>query len=121
MKPALVLLSLLLPAAGADSPPLAIRNARVVTVSGPVLSKGTVLVRDGLIAAVGASVDIPKDAWIIEGEGLTVYPGLIDALSNWGIPDAAPAATTATPRAAAQARRPSQRSSSGARGTKTRP
>ncbi len=102
MRYALILLSLLLPAAGADPPPLAIRNARVVTVGGPVLNKGTVLVRDGLIAAVGASVDIPKDAWIIEGEGLTVYPGLIDALSNWGIPDAAPAATTATPRAAAQ-------------------
>jgi hypothetical protein len=74
---------------------LAIRNARVVTVSGPVIEKGTVLVRDGLIEAVGTNVAIPPDAWIIEGERLTVYPGLIDALSTAGMPDAAPATGSA--------------------------
>jgi len=111
MKHAMLLLSLVLPAAGADPPPLAIRNARVVTVSGPVLKKATVVVKDGLIAAVGENIDVPKDAWVIEGEGLTVYPGLIDALSNWGIPEAAalapaPAAsgrTSTTPRPAPSA------------------
>ena len=35
---------------------------------------------------------VPADAWVIEGEGLTVYPGLIDALSTVGMPGAAPAA-----------------------------
>ncbi len=63
---------------------LAIRNARVVTVSGAVLSKATVLIRDGLIEAVGADVAVPADSWLIEGEGLTVYPGLVDALSTLG-------------------------------------
>ncbi len=63
---------------------LAIRNARVVTVSGGVLPKATVLIRDGLIEGVGAELTIPADAWVIEGEGLTVYPGLIDALSTMG-------------------------------------
>ncbi len=69
----------------------AIRGARIVTVSGPVIEKGTVLVRDGLIEDVGATVQIPPEAWTIEAEGLIVYPGLIDALSTLGIPQAAPA------------------------------
>lgn len=42
------------------------------------------LIRDGLIEAVGANVTIPSEAWVMDGEGLTVYPGLIDAMSNWG-------------------------------------
>jgi imidazolonepropionase-like amidohydrolase len=105
MKHALLLLSLILPAAGADSPPLAIRNARVVPVSGPILKKATVVVRNGLIAAVGENIDVPKDAWVVEGEGLTVYPGLIDALSNWGIPEAAaPVGASAAGRSAAPVR-----------------
>jgi hypothetical protein len=45
-----------------------------------------VVVRDGLIEAVGAGVAIPPDAWVIEGAGLTVYPGFTDAWSTWGIP-----------------------------------
>ncbi len=74
---------------------IAIRNARVVTVSGPTLDKATVVVRDGLIQDVGQNVSVPADAWIIEGEGLTVYPGLIDALGTIGIAEATPATTTA--------------------------
>jgi imidazolonepropionase-like amidohydrolase len=74
--------------AQAEVPPvLAIKDARVVTVSGPILDKGTVVIRRGLIEAVGANVSIPPDAWVIEGAGLTVYPGLIDGLSTWGITD----------------------------------
>src|ERR1039457_7174942 len=74
-------------------PAVAIHNAKIVTVSGPVLSKGTVVVRNGLIEAVGENVAVPPDAMLVEGEGLTVYPGLIDALSTWGQPGGAPAAT----------------------------
>jgi len=74
---------------------VAIRNARVVTVSGPTLDKGTVVIRDGLIEAVGANVPVPAGAWEIDGSGLTVYPGLIDAVSTLGIPQAA-AVTTVT-------------------------
>ncbi len=73
-------------------PAVAIRNAKIVTVSGPVINKGTVVVRNGLIEAVGENVAVPADAMLVEGEGLTVYPGLIDALSTWGQPGAAPAA-----------------------------
>jgi hypothetical protein len=77
--------------------PIALRGARVVTVSGPVLEKGTVLLRNGLIEAVGENVDLPKDAWVVDAQGVTVYPGLIDALSTVGLPET-PAQPT-TPRA----------------------
>jgi hypothetical protein len=88
--------------------PIALRGARVVTVSGPVLEKGTVLLRNGLIEAVGENVDLPKDAWVIDGQGVTVYPGLIDALSTVGLPETSAQPTTpraeapATPRFGAQ-------------------
>ena len=69
---------------------VAIRNARIVTVTGPVIAKGTIVLRNGLIAEVGENVSVPADAWVVEGEGLTVYPGLIDGLSTLGM-DASPA------------------------------
>jgi hypothetical protein len=86
--------------------PLAIHNARIVPVNGPAIAKGTIVVRNGLIESVGADVNVPADAWVLEGEGLTVYPGLIDGLSTIGLPDQAPppparpGAPAATPPAA---------------------
>jgi hypothetical protein len=71
---------------------VAIHNAKIVTVSGPVIAKGTIVVRNGLIEAVGENVQVPADAWVVDGEGMTVYPGLIDGLSTVGIAGAAPAA-----------------------------
>ncbi|MGB8510091.1 MAG: hypothetical protein WCD76_17055, partial [Pyrinomonadaceae bacterium] len=53
----------------------AITNARIVTVSGPVIERGTIVFRNGLIVAVGESVKAPPDARTIDGAGLTVYPG----------------------------------------------
>src|SRR6185436_16468783 len=73
----------------------AITNARIVTVSGAVIEKGTVVIRDGLIAAVGANATVPADARVIDGSGLTVYPGLIDANTSLGIPEPAPTASPA--------------------------
>lgn len=63
----------------------AITNARIVTVSGAVVERGTIVVRDGLIQAVGANVAVPADARVIDGSGLTVYPGFFDAATNLGI------------------------------------
>ena len=71
---------------------LAITNARIVTVSGAAIERGTVVVRDGLIEAVGANLKAPADARIYDGSGLTVYPGLIDANTNLGLPATAPVA-----------------------------
>ncbi len=76
-------------------PAVAIHNAKIVTVSGSVINKGTVVVRNGLIDAVGENVAVPPDAMLVEGEGLTVYPGLIDSLSNWGQAGGASAAAAA--------------------------
>ncbi len=63
----------------------AIQNARIVPVAGPVIEKGTIVIANGLIQAVGKNVKVPPEAWVIDGEGLTVYPGLIDALSTVGL------------------------------------
>ena len=63
----------------------AIKNARIVPVSGAVIESGTVVIAKGLIQAVGTSVTIPPEAWVIDGKGLTVYPGLIDAGTNIGL------------------------------------
>ena len=76
-------------AAQTPSPPphFAIQNARIVTGAGETISSGTIVIEDGLITAVGRNVTIPAEAWVIDGEGLTVYPGLIDALTNVGLPE----------------------------------
>ena len=63
----------------------AIRNARIVTVSGPDIENGTVVIRDGKIEAVGANVSVPTGAQTIDGSGLSVYPGMIDAGTNMGL------------------------------------
>ncbi|HEX4164565.1 MAG TPA: amidohydrolase, partial [Bryobacteraceae bacterium] len=80
---------------------IAIKDAHVVPVSGQDMPKATVLLRHGLIEDVGANVSIPPDAWVIDGTGLTVYPGFIDALSTWGIPPPPVAAGVAARAAAA--------------------
>lgn len=64
---------------------IAIRNARIVTVSGPDIENGTVVIRDGKIEAVGAAVNVPAGAQTIDGSGLSVYPGMIDAGTNMGL------------------------------------
>ena len=63
----------------------AITNARVVTVSGAVIENGTVVIQDGKITAVGAAANIPAGAERIDGKGLSVYPGMIDAGTNLGL------------------------------------
>jgi imidazolonepropionase-like amidohydrolase len=69
----------------ADVPQYAIRGARIVTAAGPPIANGTVLIRNGLIDAVGADVTVPPSAVVIEGSGLTVYPGLIDMGNGTGL------------------------------------
>lgn len=63
----------------------AISNARIVTGTGADIERGNVIVRDGLIFAVGANLQIPVDLRVIDGSGLTVYPGFFDAASSAGI------------------------------------
>ena len=66
-------------AARADAPNVyAIKGARLVTAAGAPIATGTIVIRNGVIDAVGADAAAPADAMVIEGTGLTVYPGLID-------------------------------------------
>jgi imidazolonepropionase-like amidohydrolase len=73
------------PPAGGPPRYYAITNARIVPVTGAIIPSGTVVVARGLIQSVGESATIPPEAWVIDGKGLTVYPGLIDAGSSVGL------------------------------------
>ena len=68
----------------------ALTNARIQTVSRGVIERGTVVIRNGLIEAVGASVAVPPDARVLDLTGRTVTPGILDLTSSLGLP-AAPA------------------------------
>jgi imidazolonepropionase-like amidohydrolase len=76
-------------AAPPDPPdPLAVHaltGARIVVAPGRVIDSGTVVIRDGVIEAVGADVAPPADARVWDLEGLTVYPGLVEpyAVRSW--------------------------------------
>jgi len=64
---------------------LAITNARIIPVTQPPIERGTVLMRDGRIVAVGSSVTIPPGAQVIDGSGAEVYPGWINARATLGL------------------------------------
>jgi imidazolonepropionase-like amidohydrolase len=62
-----------------------IRNAHIVTMSGAEIENGTVVISDGKIAAVGATVNAPSGAQQIDGQGLSIYPGMMDAGTSMGL------------------------------------
>ena len=63
----------------------AITNARIVTVSGPTIENGSVVIRDGKIAEVGPNISVPASAQVIDAKGLWVYPGMFDAGTALGL------------------------------------
>ncbi len=67
----------------------ALTNARVVVAPGRAIEGATVVIRNGRIAAVGAQVQVPTGAVVMDLAGRTVYPGLIDAASTVGVPSVA--------------------------------
>jgi imidazolonepropionase-like amidohydrolase len=64
---------------------VAITNARLLTAAGPVIERGTVVIRDGRIAAVGADAVVPPGARVIDGAGKTVTPGFIESATQIGV------------------------------------
>ena len=64
----------------------ALTNVRIETVTKGTIEKGTIVIRDGLIEAVGANVNPPGDARVVDLTGRTVYPGFIDLTSSMGLP-----------------------------------
>jgi len=73
--------------ASAQSQPAvyAITHARIFTLNGAPIDDGTIVLRDGKIAAVGSSVDVPSGAKVIDAKGLQVYPGLFDSVTQMGL------------------------------------
>ena len=72
--------------AHAQSGTWALTNARIETITKGTIEKGTIVIRDGLIEAVGANVTPPGDARVVDLTGRTVYPGFIDLTSSMGLP-----------------------------------
>ena len=83
MKPFWTLLLLLAPSPREDGA-VAIKGARIITVSGEEIEGGTVLIRGGRIEAVGKTLEIPWDARVIDGAKRVVMPGLIEAHTSRG-------------------------------------
>ncbi|MDE2850239.1 MAG: amidohydrolase family protein [Acidobacteriota bacterium] len=79
-----VLVALPLVAGPPPEPPpfYAIEGVRVEVGDGTVLERATVVIENGTITVVAEDAAIPAHAWVIDGEGLTVYPGLIDAMGS---------------------------------------
>lgn len=71
--------------ASAQDRPLAVRGGELHTVAQGVIANGTVVVRDGKIAAVGRDITVPQDARVIDARGLIVTPGIIDARARFGL------------------------------------
>ena len=66
-------------------PTTAIINATLLTAAGPLLERGSILMSQGRIAAIGKAIDIPPDAHVVDATGKWVTPGIIDAHSHLGV------------------------------------
>jgi imidazolonepropionase-like amidohydrolase len=77
-------------ALGAADEAYALVGARILPVSGPAVESGTLVMRGGVIEAVGAGIAVPAGVRVIEARGLTLTPGLIDGFGGVGLPAAAP-------------------------------
>tara|TARA_Y100000590_G_C15672188_1_gene996664 strand:- start:116 stop:1378 length:1263 start_codon:yes stop_codon:yes gene_type:complete len=65
--------------------PIALKGGKVITIADRVIDNGTILIDDGKIKAVGKNIKVPKDAEIVDISGKIVMPGLIDAMTYYGI------------------------------------
>ena len=72
----------------------AIRHATIYPVTSAPIADGTIVFANGVITAIGTNVAIPAQATVIEGAGLSVYPGLIDSGSQVGLTEISSVAGT---------------------------
>ncbi|MEC7755573.1 MULTISPECIES: amidohydrolase family protein [Roseivirga] len=63
----------------------ALTNAKIYTVTNGIIENGTVVINNGIIEAVGANVQIPNDAEVIDCGGKEIYPGMIDGGTTLGL------------------------------------
>ncbi len=69
----------------AETSKYALTNAKIYTVTNGVIEKGTIIINNGIIEAVGANVQIPGDAQVIDYSGQEIYPGMIDSGTRLGL------------------------------------
>ncbi len=72
----------------------AIRSVKIITLAGPAIEKGNIVIRDGRIVAVGADAVIPADAEVLDAAGLEAYPGMFDAVDQIGLEEVGAVAAT---------------------------
>ena len=75
-------------------PTVAIRNSTIYPVTSAPIANGTIVFANGVITAIGTNVAIPSGATVIDGAGLSVYPGLIDSGSQVGLTEVSSVAGT---------------------------
>src|SRR6266478_270424 len=63
----------------------ALTHAKIFTLAGAPIEDGTLVIRDGKIAAIGANVEVPAGAQVIDAKGLQIYPGLFDPITQMGL------------------------------------
>jgi imidazolonepropionase-like amidohydrolase len=63
----------------------ALTHAKIFTLAGAPIEEGTLVIKDGKIAAVGANVEVPAGAQVIDAKGLQIYPGLFDPVTQMGL------------------------------------
>jgi imidazolonepropionase-like amidohydrolase len=85
VRPAALFLAAALAASTVSGQTIAIVGATVHTVSGPDIPNGTVLLRNGKIAAVGPSVEVPAGAKTVDVKGRHVYPSLFPPITELGL------------------------------------
>lgn len=72
----------------------AIKGGKVFTLVGAPIENGTVIIRGGKIAAVGADIAVPSDAQVIDATGLEVYPGMFDPVTQIGLTEVSAVSAT---------------------------
>jgi len=85
VRPTLTALVLALGAATAGAQNLAVKAGKVITRAGEEIENGTIVIKGGRISAVGAEVEIPWDAVVIDHPELVAFPGFVDAYSSRGM------------------------------------
>jgi len=74
-------------ASGQSQPPstYALTHAKIFTLAGSPIEDGTLVIKEGKIAAVGANVEVPAGAEVIDAKGFEIYPGLFDPITQMGL------------------------------------
>lgn len=63
-----------------------LKNATIIPQPGQMIEKGQILIKNGLIEAVGETVQAPVNAKVIDADSMYIYPGFIEGLSHTGVP-----------------------------------